>query len=779
MKNMRFWRTALVATLVLTVMLSVTGGTIAWFTDAVESKANVIQAGNLDVDVHVNGTTSIKDVNTLFNDVKLWEPGAVAWENLSVVNEGSLALKYEMTINPTNENDLNGNELSDVLKVAVVENGLVANVEREDVLGMKLNWVDFSTFVVEGDLTASATDVDTYGLVIYWQPSEQDNKWNANNGQTTSDGQPLHIDLGIKLQAAQLMAEEDAFGNKYDEDATFDGSVWTGATDNSWNTNESGVVDAEEYVITTAEQLADFAKQVNAGETFAGKTIKLGQNIDLNNAEWTPIGTSDKPFKGIFDGQDHTIANLKISGYNSNVGLFGYTTEGEIKNVHVHNASVSGRLNVGVVAGTPYTSKYTNIKVTGLVKVNGMAYVGGVGGKNAYADWTNITVNVKDGSYVKANSVENGTAYRTYVGGVIGFMGEGGHKVSNVTSNIDVYGSTCDVGGITGIAHYGNTFENVTCTGDVTITNANEVGDAEELGGIAGVWHNGGSNVTLNNCVFTGKLSANITEGVNLLDNTLTGNAYSASGTGKLIVDGNETVKVTTAEDVKAALAAGNNVVLTDDVATEAATTAPYGNKVGLIQNGGVIDGAGNTLSVKCYGDDYGIMTSGGTIKNLTIDRGCRAIMIMSPTEDIILDNLYVSGNILYPINTGEHATVEGIDLIVTNSTFGGWSSFAGIESASFTDCAFVSGKYGYGWPYDCLVKPYVNTLFKNTSFDADDSDKKYYLDMSALGAGCKVTMENCTVDGTVVTADNCTTLFGEVELPGDGRTLADCVIFK
>ena len=39
-------------------------------------------------------------------------------------------------------------------------------------------------------------------------------------------------------------------------------------------------------------------------------------------------------------------------------------------------------------------------------------------------------------------------------------MGEGNIIISNVESNINVTGSTCDVGGITGIAHYGNTFEN-------------------------------------------------------------------------------------------------------------------------------------------------------------------------------------------------------------------------------------------------------------------------------------------------------------------------------
>ena len=41
------------------------------------------------------------------------------------------------------------------------------------------------------------------------------------------------------------------------------------------------------------------------------------------------------------------------------------------------------------------------------------------------------------------------------------------------------------------------------------------------------------------------------------------------------------------------------------------------------------------------------------------------------------------------------------------------------------------------------------------------------------------MTLTNCSVNGTVITAENCTTLFGEVELPGDGRTLADCLIFN
>ena len=337
--------------------------------------------------------------------------------------------------------------------------------------------------------------------------------------------------------------------------------LWDGKTIKAVTPNEN---DNNIYEIDEPSELAWLAAAVNgtlpeskstiAAQDFAGKTFRLTKDINLDNREWTPIGNGTAIFKGTFDGQNHTVKNLLINGSNKqDQGLFGVTHDGEIKNLVVENAMVSGRLNVGVVAGQPYTSKYTNITVKGHVEVNGMAYVGGVGGMNAYADWTGITVDVDETSYVKANSVENGTAYRTYVGGVVGFNGEGGHKFSNIKSNINVEGSTCDVGGLFGIAHYNNQFEECVCTGGVTIT-TDEVENALEMGGIAGVWHNeNGTTVTLTNCSFTGNLvTPNITEEVNFYYGGLIGNPYSATGTGKLIINGN--IYVTTAAELQAAL---------------------------------------------------------------------------------------------------------------------------------------------------------------------------------------------------------------------------------
>lgn len=401
--------------------------------------------------------------------------------------------------------------------------------------------------------------------------------------------------------------------------------VWDGKT-----TKEPVITQDENgqeiAVVSTGSQLAyvaqvlsgnipNNARSTRAGETvdYATMTIVLDADLDLGNEEWLPVGTTSNPFKGIFDGNGFTIHNLKVTGYNSNVGLFGVTHEGEIKNLILNNANVSGRLNVGAVAGQPYTSKYTDITVKGHVEVNGMAYVGAVGGKNAYADWTNIIVNVDESSYVKANSVENGTAYRTYVGGVIGFNGEGGHSFKNITSNINVEGSTMDVGGLFGIAHYGNKFENCECTGNVVNT-TDDAENALQTGGVAGVWNNGGENVEFTNCSFTGKLSAPNTDNVNFYYNGLVGAPYSAGGKGQLIIDGE--VAVASVEALQVAI----------DAAAEGETTiALYADMVGNvteIQKPGrklTIDGKDHSFNgyIKVHSNSNHYADAAFTVKNV------------------------------------------------------------------------------------------------------------------------------------------------------------------
>lgn len=211
-----------------------------------------------------------------------------------------------------------------------------------------------------------------------------------------------------------------------------------------------------------------------------------------------------------------------------------------------------------------------------------------------------------------------------------------------------------------------------------------------------------------------------------------------------------------------AALDRGEDVVLGEDISTKAAQTAPYGNKAGLIHKRGVFDGNGKTVGITDDGDHYALMTSGGTIKNMIVNDGFRGIMIMSPTQDIVLDNVVSGGDVCYALNTGEGN--GDCSLIVTNSTFNGWSSFANIKDASFTNCRFGQGDY-YTNVSGRVVKPYVTTVFDSCEFDS-----KFYIDLSSLGENAKITLKNCTVNGVLLTNDNIDELIVPENECGEGQ---------
>ena len=224
MKRKNSTRNALV-TSVISLLLCVSmlvGTTFAWFTDEVVSGMNQIIAGNLDVEVTNEDGDSIQDLDKLFSDITLWEPGVVAYENLTVANVGSLALKYNLSINFGNENTVNGYGLSDVLKVAIVEGEVTAEKRDELITNDTIEWTLLSGLNAIGDLLPDESE--KFGIVIWWEPSDDDNNWNVNNGKEVSDlaetgKNQLHIDLGVKVFATQQTYEEDSFDNRYDGEA--------------------------------------------------------------------------------------------------------------------------------------------------------------------------------------------------------------------------------------------------------------------------------------------------------------------------------------------------------------------------------------------------------------------------------------------------------------------------------------------------------------------------------------------------------------------------------
>lgn len=400
----------------------------------------------------------------------------------------------------------------------------------------------------------------------------------------------------VSIEPATVSAERPAT----EESVTYDGYV----------VDEQGNVE-----ISNASGLKHLAEVVNGGDSLQGKTVRLASDIDLNNEAWEPIGNAEAhSFNGVFDGAGHVISNLLVEGAvntsasNACHGLFGRTANGEIKNLTVTNARVTGGLGVGAIVGRPYTSKMTNLTLTGDVQVSGYAYVGGMLGRNAYADLTDLKVDVKPGSRVEAQSKDS----MTYVGGVVGFMGEGGIKVTNATSNISVYGSTAGIGGISGNIHYGNTFTGCSVSGgaEVKMTAANpkyHPFDTMQIGGIAGLWVNSNNaDCHISDCSFDGSLSATSRTGEDytsvIAGNDIAGGLWQTGekGSGSLtIVDGDATTVVPggvkEAQDVFSNITDGSTIKLSCDVTAN--VVIPEGVSVTIDLNGFTL--SGGTVSGK------------------------------------------------------------------------------------------------------------------------------------------------------------------------------------
>ena len=155
------------------------------------------------------------------------------------------------------------------------------------------------------------------------------------------------------------------------------------------------------YVIYTAKGWSDFAAMINGGNTFEGKTIKLGTDIDLKNELQIPIGVQEQlnqnaiTFAGTLDGQNHCIKNLKIdNSVGRFTGLFAYVQKAIFKNLRIASGEVKGTGNgayVGAFLGFGRGVTFINChnegcKVIQLGDNNG-GYAGGLtGALNRTAD---------------------------------------------------------------------------------------------------------------------------------------------------------------------------------------------------------------------------------------------------------------------------------------------------------------------------------------------------------------------------------------------------------
>ena len=289
------------------------------------------------------------------------------------------------------------------------------------------------------------------------------------------------------------------------------------------------------YPLSTVEDMFWLAQQVAANQTV---NARLTADVDLSAYAWVPIGTSARPFTGIFDaakpdGGSYTIT-INVTG-TSNLGLFGYVRGANIKNLIIdgtvaasngyaagvaanvlgatvienvtNKAAISGSNAVAGIAAyvTPYASTpdavciVTNCKNEG--EISSLSGAGGIVGQVTNSASISISGCENSGA-VTGNGRPGTSGFVSSVGGILGFAAIGTGKTiptitvagstnsgivtNSATPSVSAAGmmsSWCTVGGILGMEVVGDiVLTDNTNTGSIT-------GSSERysyIGGIAG-----------------------------------------------------------------------------------------------------------------------------------------------------------------------------------------------------------------------------------------------------------------------------------------------------
>lgn len=215
------------------------------------------------------------------------------------------------------------------------------------------------------------------------------------------------------------------------------------------------------YEITTKTQLSEVRNNLSA-------YYKLLNNIDLENTEWTPIGTRATPFTGNFDGNNFIISNVLINMSTlPDIGFFGSTSNAIIKNINLKDINVTStqKLSIpntgGLIGSALGNSLIQNCSVSGGSKVSALMNLGGLLG------------NIQGGTVELCSSSATVTAPQgDNVGGLIGT------SAANITksySNAEVTSGGYCVGGLIGRIQSKN-ISIMECYSAGVVTGGNSVG---------------------------------------------------------------------------------------------------------------------------------------------------------------------------------------------------------------------------------------------------------------------------------------------------------------
>lgn len=310
-----------------------------------------------------------------------------------------------------------------------------------------------------------------------------------------------NIDRGTPQQFPEYSGNtvygNGVYYNNYSADGFDENGNYTAAIKNQDGT----------YEIYNAGQLFWFASLVNGDTSHAsfdgqdtGAKAVLKTDIDLGGREWTPIGKNGTDYRGIFDGNGHTISNMSIKTADTYLGLFGHTVGADIKNVTVGGKiatsfDLTDHYVGGVVGYCEGGNIFNVVSETDmdLTQNDGTKYLyaGGIAGQartvktiDKSANKGNIKLTVKSKSASKTKD------YMVQAGGIAGSY-----------FDYDITGNKYAGSSVTDVANYGN------------ITSEATSSAVTDVGGIFGSCRFDTSDAHLKGSVNTGTLKGTLKQG--------------------------------------------------------------------------------------------------------------------------------------------------------------------------------------------------------------------------------------------------------------------------
>jgi hypothetical protein len=327
---------------------------------------------------------------------------------------------------------------------------------------------------------------------------------------------------GVEWQAGdELTIAVDTPEAIYVRTLPMSAQIWTGG---GQYTIQCKVLTENSFEINDASDLVEFREGVNSGSILWQRChVTVKADIDCSGLDaWTPIGNgtflsanpytvAGNSFRGVFDGENHILKNLKMNGSpveNTPYGFFGILDGATVKNLVFGAASgdsgffkvtPSGIMEAGILAGLAQCSTIQNVTNYSPMSIlentsTGAAFFGMVGYAMGTVNGKTHLDNVDNYGEVNAHTGNNTAAGATgmQVGGIVGFSHTTNAGIKNLIENCDNHGnlttSTGRVAGILAAANARTQIKNCNNRGDITNTCSNS-----RIGGVACILGSGSS----------------------------------------------------------------------------------------------------------------------------------------------------------------------------------------------------------------------------------------------------------------------------------------------